>query len=138
MKHGRQVQRQDGVPLFGREVLDQGGVLDAGVIDQDVDAAQLAHRVLDQPAHRVALGQVRAVVDHLHAMLVGQAGTHFFDLGGIAETIQDDVGALLREGRGDTQADAAGGTGDKGDFSFEHEHSPVIWRRAGCENGVQV
>ncbi|KAG0905131.1 hypothetical protein G6F32_017205 [Rhizopus arrhizus] len=71
-------------------------------------------------------------------MLVGQAGAHLFDLGRVAETIQDDIGALLGEGGGDTQADAAGGTGDKGDFSFEHEHSPVIWRCAGCKSGVQV
>ena len=40
---------------FDREVLDRRGVLDAGVVDQDVDATELAHRVVDQAAHGLAL-----------------------------------------------------------------------------------
>ena len=55
VEHGRQVQRDDGVPLLDREVLDRRGVLDAGVVDQDVDATELAHRVVDQAAHGLAL-----------------------------------------------------------------------------------
>ncbi|MNL43095.1 hypothetical protein D3C87_1655900 [compost metagenome] len=103
-------------------------MLDTGIVDQDVDATHLADRVLDQLAHRRALGQIGAVVGHLHAILVGKVRAQLFNLGGVAKAIQDDVGALLGEGRGDSQADAAGGTGDKGDFSFEHANSPVIWR----------
>ncbi|MNX60029.1 hypothetical protein D3C86_909210 [compost metagenome] len=129
MEHGRQVQRQNGIPLFNREIFDQRGVLDAGVIDKDVDAAQLAHRVVHQATHRIAFRQVGAVVDHLHAVFLGQTGALLFDRGGVAKTIQDDISALLGEGGGDPQADTAGGTGDKGNFSFEHVHSPVVWHR---------
>ena len=107
VEHGRQVQRDDGVPLLDREVLDRRGVLDAGVVDQDVDAAELAHRVVDQAAHGLALGQVGAVVHDAHAMLAGQPGARIFDLGGVAEAVQDDIGALLGERAGDAEADAA-------------------------------
>ena len=38
---------------------------------------------------------------------------------GIAETVENDVRAVLGESGGDAQADAAGRTGDDGDFSFQ-------------------
>ena len=34
----RQVERDDGVPAVDRELLDRGDMLDAGVVDQHVDA----------------------------------------------------------------------------------------------------
>ena len=44
----------------------------------------------------------------------------------VAESVQDDVGALLGEGARHGEADAAGGAGDEGGLSFEHEASPTI------------
>ena len=39
VERGRQVDGEDGVPLFGREVLRRGDMLDAGIVDQDVEPA---------------------------------------------------------------------------------------------------
>jgi len=38
---GRQVDRQDCLPFVRRELLDRRDELDAGVVDQDVDRAEL-------------------------------------------------------------------------------------------------
>ena len=48
----RQVERQDRVPFVDRELVDRRDVLDAGVVDEDVDGAEfrerLAHHRLDR------------------------------------------------------------------------------------------
>ncbi|CFN77967.1 Uncharacterised protein [Bordetella pertussis] len=102
-------------------------MLDARVVDQDIDAAQLGDGAGHQLPHRLALGQVGAVIAHLHAVLAGQPGPQFLDVRRVAESVEHDVGALLRQRAGDPQADAAGGTGDDCNFSFEHDCSPVEW-----------
>ena len=42
---GGQVDRDDRVPALRRELLDRGGELDAGVVDEDVDPAEFGRRV---------------------------------------------------------------------------------------------
>ena len=50
--------RDDRVPLLGREVLDVGHVLDAGVVDEHVDAAELFFR---KGHHGLDLGRLAHV-----------------------------------------------------------------------------
>src|SRR3546814_8575904 len=40
MKRRRKVDRDDRVPFFRREFFDRGDMLDAGIIDQDIQAAE--------------------------------------------------------------------------------------------------
>jgi hypothetical protein len=117
MKRAGEVDRDDRVPTFDREVLDLGDVLDAGVVHEDVDAAELRcgelHHVLDL-----------AGFAHVGTVVLG-ANTERFDLGlgcfGIAEAVEHDVCALLGESLGNGEANAAGGPRDKRGFAFEHE-----------------
>lgn len=54
-ERGGQHHRDDGVPAFGGELTDRGDVLQAGVVDQDVDGhVEAVERGID----RVGVGQV--------------------------------------------------------------------------------
>jgi len=119
MERRRQVDGDDGVPALGREVFYVGHVLDAGIVDEDVHAAEFGIGVGE---HRLDLGRlahVGAVVADADGVLAGRG-----DLGlgpvHVAEAVHDDVGTLRRERAGDAQADAAGGAGHQGGFSLQH------------------
>jgi hypothetical protein len=112
-----QVDRDDRVPALGREVLDIGDELDAGVVDQDVHAAEPGLAGLHQRGDLCRLAHVGTVVAH-----VGRPSGLDLGLGavGIAEAVEHDLGALGSQGLGDAQADAAGGASDEGSLSCEH------------------
>ena len=99
-------------------------MLDAGIVDQDVHAAQLAPGIFHQGDALLGLGQVGAVVEHADTELGGQIGAQFLDA--IAEAVQHDAAALGGQGAGDAQADAAGRSGDDGVASFQHSHLPIL------------
>ena len=50
----RQVDRQDRIPFGGRELLHRRGELDAGIVDQDVEAAEFLDRPPDQAPYGIA------------------------------------------------------------------------------------
>ena len=58
VKRRRQVDGEDRVPLVGRKRFDVGNVLDAGVVDEDVDSTELGLGVGD---HRFDLRRVAHV-----------------------------------------------------------------------------
>jgi hypothetical protein len=133
VKCARQVDGDHRIPALDREVFDLGHMLDAGVVDQNVDPAKAlggkAHHGLDlgRPAH------VCAVVGHLHAQRL------YLRLcsGHIAKAVEHQIGALGRQGLGKAQADAAGRSGHECCFAFKHEILLCNWgdnshlRRAG-------
>ncbi len=97
----RQVERDDRFILLGREILDRADVLDAGIVDEDVDAAEACDRLLDEAGGLFALHQVGAVVDDAAArMILLELGEDALDIFGLAEAVDDDVGARLRQMRG--------------------------------------
>ena len=124
VERGREVDGDDGVPLIGRKLLDRRDELDAGVVDQDVDGSELGRRVGDHRLDLVAFRHVGAVVDALDAKLLFDAGALGFDRLGVAETVDHHVGALLGEGAGDGETDAAGGAGDDG-VTFGERHNEL-------------
>ena len=93
MEHRAEVQRDDGVPALDREVLDGRDVLDAGVVDQDVDAAVRVRASLHQLLDVGDLAQVAALEDALDAVLVGDRLDQPVDLAGVAEAVDDEIGA---------------------------------------------
>jgi hypothetical protein len=120
MERGREIDFQDCVPLGGREFLHRRGELDAGIVDEDVEPSELFDRRLDQAAHGICLRHVGAVIEHAHAMVALKAAAELFDLGGVAKTVQHDVGAEPGELPGDAEPDAAGRSGDDGYFALQH------------------
>ena len=98
-----------------REILDRRDELDAGVVDQDVDRAELfgcASSII--AAIFVGLGHVGAVVERLDAEFASRCRRARSRWPRVAEAVDHDVGAFLGEGAGDGEADAAGGAGDDG------------------------
>ena len=67
MEGGRQVHREDHVPLFRGKILDRRDELDAGVVDEDVDGSELRRRVGDHGLDLGAFRHVGAAVDALDA-----------------------------------------------------------------------
>lgn len=93
MESRGEVDGDDGVPTLGREILDIGHVLDAGIVDEDVHTAELGVGIGE---HRFDLGRlahVGAVVSDADGVL---AGGRDLRLGrfNIAKAVDDDVGAL--------------------------------------------
>ena len=92
-------------------------VLDAGVVDQDVDRTDRAHGVGHHVLDLGGLAHVGAVV----ADLAAEGGDLALGRVDVAEAIEHDVGALAGQHLGDAQADAAGRAGDEGGLSLQHE-----------------
>jgi hypothetical protein len=108
--------REDRLPLVGVHLLHRGrGTGDAGVVDQDVDAAQRAGGGLDEALDRGAVGHVAhgrgdrriRVGDLLQRRLIDVADVHAVSAG--------------RERRRDREADAAG--------SRRHHDPPSVGHR---------
>jgi len=112
VKGRAQVEGDDGVPLVDRELLHRRDVLDAGVVDEDVDRAEAAERRLQHRLDGVGLRHVGAVVGDVHLAAIRQAHAQALDLRLVAESVEDDVRAALGERLGDAQADPACRAGD--------------------------
>ncbi len=117
----RQIDGDDQVPLVVREILDRGHVLDAGVIDQDVQLAELGLGLGHHVGDLSRLGHVGAMIEHLDAMLLGHLGAGALDGGHLAQAVHDDIDALGGERVGQGVADAAGRAGDDGDLPLQTE-----------------
>jgi hypothetical protein len=92
----------------------------ARVVDQDVDAGEPRHCRVDEPLQVLGLAGVRC---DRHRSL-GEPGVDALSLDVEVRLLpagQNDVGALLDEGKGDGAADAAAGAGHQGDAAVETE-----------------
>jgi len=116
----RQVDRDDGVPAVGGKALDRRDVLDARVVDQDVDAGAARLETCEQRFDVGRPGEVGRFVIDAHAVGAGEFDAQSFDLVRIAEPVDHEVGALARERARDAQADAARRAGDERQLSFHH------------------
>jgi hypothetical protein len=97
MKRGRQVERDDRVPLVDREFVDRRDELDARVVDEDVDRTELSDRLAHHRLDLRLLRQVGAVEAHLDAMLGGNRLAERLDFVRVAEAVENDVRAFLCE-----------------------------------------
>jgi hypothetical protein len=84
---GRQVDGQDLFPLGHRELVHRRHVLDASVVDQDVDGAVPLLGFLHHARDLLGLSHVGHAVRHRHLEFVGQAGAQLLDLGRVAEAV---------------------------------------------------
>ena len=78
-----------------------------------------ADRALRHHVDGVAVRHVGAVIGDVDIVLLGERGALRFDLGRVAEAVQHDGGAALRQGAGDAEADAAGRAGHDGGPAFQ-------------------
>ena len=123
---GRQVDGDDLVPLLGRELLDRRHVLDAGIVDEDVDRPEGCLGLPDHAGDLVRLRHVGRRMDGLDAELGLDAAPRALDLARIAEAVEDHVGAFFGHGPGDGEADAAGRAGHDRGFGAKHHREPPV------------
>ncbi|MNE24125.1 hypothetical protein D3C80_1174060 [compost metagenome] len=97
-------------------------MLNAGVVDQDVEAAELAMRRGHHVGDLIRLGHVGGMIEDANARLGGQVGTGLFDDGGVAQAVQHHVAAALRDSARQSQADAGRRAGDDGHLALEIVH----------------
>ena len=74
MERAGEIDRDDGIPALAREIGDGCDVLDARVIDQDVQPAKFRLHPPHHGGDRGGLADIGTVIQHAHAMLGRKLG----------------------------------------------------------------
>src|SRR6185436_2273630 len=106
------------------KVLDRRDVLDAGVVDKDVNAAERGPGPGDEVGDLRRLGHVGAIVFDLDATLLRQVDALRFYRRLVAEAIQHDVAPLPGKCLGNGLSDTARRSGDEDGFTLERHTLP--------------
>ena len=130
-----QVHIHDAVEVFGLHADQQLVFVDSGIVHQDVDAAEVLHKLLDDLSGLVFLRDVAANKEGFSTGLVDLVYDHGGEFGAGVE-INADLGSGLGETGGDNSADAPGSPGDQCDFATQvdtgHLVSLPARAAAGC------
>src|SRR6185437_1111188 len=102
----------DLLKLFSRKIFERGAELHAGIVDEDIDRPELGFDIADPVGDALGIGDVEGYGLHIRPF-AGQALSRPAQRLGVA-AVEDDRGAGASESLGDTEADAAAGTGDEG------------------------
>ena len=113
MKRRRQVDRQDRVPFLDRKMLERSDMLDAGIVDQDIEPPVTGDGSRDHLGDRITAGHVGRGIADLDAEIGSDLIAGFGDLGRDAETVQHHRGTRFRQRTGNPEPDATGRTRDK-------------------------
>ena len=108
--------------------------MNARIIDENVEGAELCLGVGDHRSDLGRLHHIGAIVESLDAELFFDFGPLRLDRRRIAHAIDDDIGAFLGQRAGDGEPDAAGRAGDEG-VALRKRHQRLLIGRAG-ESGV--
>lgn len=112
MERGGKIDGDDRIPFLGGKILDIGDILNASVIDDDIDRTKGFFRLGDKRIDLLRLGHIGTVIDRLHAEVLFNGEAVFLDLRRITETVQHDIRAGFGEGMGDALSDTTCRTGD--------------------------
>ena len=99
-------------------------MLNAGVVDEDVDGAKPARCFGDKAADLGGLRHVGRDKEGAHPMPLGESGAQALDRGGIAKAVQHDIAALGGERGRDADPNAAGRAGDNSGPALQHRLPP--------------
>ena len=91
VKAGRQVDRQNGIPFIGRELLNRSGVLNASVVHQNIDAAKLGLCIGHHGFDLGRFAQIGAVVAVARLVASSLRGALYFLRGAfvVAKAVQN-------------------------------------------------
>jgi len=114
-----EMHRDDVVPVGPAHLVEDAVAQDAGVVDQDIDAAEGVARGLDDGVGVLRLGDRQRAGDRLAAAL-GDLVDHGLRRTGVragaiearADVVDHDARAFARQQQRDRAADAAAGAGD--------------------------
>ena len=125
----------DRVPFRGRKISDGRHVLDAGIVDQDIQATQFGPGPGDHRVDRRRIADIGAVIDDADAVLGRDLGAELLDGGRVAEAVQNDGGAFGSQGAGNAQTDPACRACDKRHFAVKVHPTRSLYTRE-CLGGT--
>src|SRR6266511_4460104 len=105
MEGRRQIDGEDCVPFFRWEVLQWGHMLDARIVDENVEPAGRLQGFFDHLADCYGLRHVRRGERHPHLEVRDNLRLYIGDLFRLAETVKDDFRAGCRQSTDNAQAD---------------------------------
>jgi hypothetical protein len=106
-------------PVREAHVEERFAVLDAGVVDEDVDGTHVGFDRLDGGGHGGFLDDVEgAGRDPVVAEVLGELGARVIQAGRV-DAVEDDRGSGVGESFGDGEPDPPAGTGDQCDAAGE-------------------
>jgi len=114
VKRGRQIDGEDGVPAIDGKALGGRDVLDAGVVDEDIDRAEALFGIADQLCALLGIGKVGRVEENLDAVLLAQTPGKRLGLFRRDNTVDDETASGGGEGSCHAETDPRGGSGDDG------------------------
>ena len=116
----------DGVPVLFAHVEDHAVAQDAGVVDDDVQLAEVIDCAIDDPLGRLEVGDALEVGDCLAARradfldhVLGRRARLPGAVEVSAEVVHDHLGAVLRQQQRLFAPDAAAGAGDYRNFACQ-------------------
>ena len=109
----------DRVPILGRKILQWSTPLNAGVVDQNVDATMTCN-------HRIDAGKYGSAIDDIERLHVGLEAFGDQRIGGAPQfvrlaAVEHDRGAGLGESAGNGEAKATIGAGNQSHTAIETE-----------------
>ncbi len=113
VEYARQVERDDQVPFGDGKFIDRRDMLRAGIVDQDIDPAELVGGVSDHALDRRGIGQVGVAVSRPRARSLGQLGPLLLDRRRLAKAVDHDIGPGPCQGGRIGRADTRGRPGDQ-------------------------
>ncbi len=132
VKGRRKVDRDDLVPFLDREFLDRRNVLNAGIVDEDVDRAELLIRLRHHPRDRIGIGHVGGRGIGLDLAFLRDVLGSLRILLRITQPVDHHIGPLRSQRAGDGEADPGGASGHEGGLSCK-AHDGL---RVGCGSWV--
>ena len=117
------------MPVLGLRFHEAPPYRQPGIVDQDVEAAEILDDVIDHRLDRGKIGDVGLISLGLAPLRRDLADERIGFLRRTAE-IDGDVGAFFGEAQRDFAADAAGGARHQGDLVFQseiHVRSFTVW-----------
>ena len=117
VKRRRQIDRQDRVPFLDRKLFERRNVLDAGIVDQNIEPPVTGDDRRDHLGDRVTAGHVSRGITDIDAEIGGQLVFGPVDLGRNAKAVQHHRRAGVRQRAGNPEPDAAGRARDKRDLA---------------------
>ncbi len=122
VEHRRQVDGEDGVPFLHRELIQRRHVLNAGVVHQNVHAAELAFGILHHVRYLARIAEIGAVIPRRGA----QPRDLRLRLLHVAEAVEDHARAGGGQHGRYPEADAAGRAGHQRGFAlYTHGIAPL-------------
>jgi hypothetical protein len=102
--------------------LDGRDMLDAGIVDQNVETAVLFHHICNHPGNRIGLRHIGSRITRRHAEIFCERGADLSHLRWTPKPVQNDSGPRFCQRARDAKANPICGAGHERHFAVEVAH----------------